>query len=85
MNDLADFLAGAVDRRVLDRTGLEGLYRVTLNFSQSPRGALDSEPRRAPAPTSAPALEEQMGLRLESTKASIEMVIIDHIEKPSAN
>jgi uncharacterized protein (TIGR03435 family) len=85
MNDLADFLAGAVDRPVLERTGLEGLYRVTLNFSQSPRGALDSEPPPGAGPDIRTALEEQMGLRLESTKASIEMVIIDHIEKPSAN
>jgi len=36
-------------------------------------------------PSLSAALEEQLGLKLESTKAPVEIVVIDHIERPTAN
>jgi uncharacterized protein (TIGR03435 family) len=56
-----------------------------LNFSISYPTIPNFEPPPGAGPDIRTALEEQMGLRLESTKAPIEMLIIDHIEKPDAN
>jgi uncharacterized protein (TIGR03435 family) len=84
MERLADFLAIADPRPTIDRTGLDGLYRINLDFSIS-----NLNPNYEPPPGAGPdvktALEEQMGLTLESTKAPVQMLIIDHMEKPDAN
>jgi uncharacterized protein (TIGR03435 family) len=65
----------AVGRPVVDRTGLTGIYEFSLDFSNGP-GA---------RPEIFDALEEQLGLKLEPAKASIEVVLVDRLEKPSAN
>ena len=84
MENLVDFLRIAVDRPVVNRTGLDGLYRINLNFSIS-----NPNPNYEPPPDAGPdaktALEEQMGLTLESAKAPVETLIIDRLEKPDAN
>jgi uncharacterized protein (TIGR03435 family) len=86
MEFLADFLGIAqLGRPVVDRTGVEGLYKINLNFSVSYPANPNYEPPPGAGPDIRTALQEQMGLRLESTKAPIEMVVIDHIEKPDAN
>jgi uncharacterized protein (TIGR03435 family) len=86
MEFLADFLGIAqLGRPIVDRTGLEGLYKINLNFSISYPANPNYEPPPGAGPDIRTALQEQMGLRLESTKAPIEMVVIDHIEKPDAN
>jgi uncharacterized protein (TIGR03435 family) len=86
MANLADFLGIAqLGRPVIDRTGLEGLYRISLDFSISFPQQPDFVPPQGFGPDIKTALEEQMGLTLESAKAPIEMLIIDHIEKPDAN
>jgi uncharacterized protein (TIGR03435 family) len=84
MTNLADFLRIAVERPVIDRTGVDGNYRINLNFSISNLGAT-TEPPAGAGPDIRTALQEQLGLRLEATQAPVEMVIIDHIEKPSEN
>jgi uncharacterized protein (TIGR03435 family) len=86
MDRLVDMLAMAqLGRPLVDRTGLEGLYKIDLNFSTS----FPQQPGYVPPPGTGPdiktALEEQMGLTLEPAKAPIEMLIIDHMEKPDAN
>jgi uncharacterized protein (TIGR03435 family) len=84
MDTLADFLRIGVDRPVVNRTGLEGLYRINFDFSTS-----NPNPNYEPPPGAGPdvktALEEQMGLTLESAKAPVQMLVIDHMEKPDAN
>jgi len=40
---------------------------------------------RSPNPTITVAIQEQLGLRLESTKGPVEVMVIDHIERPPAN
>jgi uncharacterized protein (TIGR03435 family) len=86
MANLADFLAIAqLGRPVLDRTGLEGVYRISFDFSFSFPG----NPQYVPPPEAGPdvftALQTQLGLRLEPTKASVEIVVIDHLQKPQPN
>ena len=76
MPELARILSNYTDRPVIDRTGLEGKYGIRLDFSMH-----DGDDR----PSVFTAVQEQLGLKLEAGRAPIEMLIIDHIEKPTAN
>jgi uncharacterized protein (TIGR03435 family) len=78
MATLADDLSGlsAINAPVIDRTGLPGTYAFELNFSTR-----EDDGR----PTIWTALQEQLGLKLESIKAPIEVLVVDHIERPTAN
>jgi uncharacterized protein (TIGR03435 family) len=67
-----------VDRPVVDRTGLTGLYNISLQWDDAP--AADSD--RGSIFT---ALREQLGLRLEPRKEPVEVIVVDSIERPSAN
>ena len=80
--------AGIGDRVVVDDTGLKGNYDFELTFERdsAPAGADVGEPAaRLVGPSIFSALQEQLGLKLESKKAPVEFLIIDHIEKPSEN
>jgi len=91
-----EFLSGQLQRLVIDKTGLTGTYDIKLDFTpdedQVMRGPQD-EPlplRRAPPGEEGPslftALQEQLGLKLESTKGPVEILVIDRAEKvPAAN
>jgi uncharacterized protein (TIGR03435 family) len=90
---LAGQLAISVKRSVIDRTGLTGAFDVHLRWAidPTPIAAGDDSPG-APAPSaevSAPsifvALEEQLGLKLESGRGPVEHLIVDHVERPTAN
>jgi len=72
MDALAFALADVVGRRVVDKTGIDGKFDLTLDWS-------------AEGPTVFTALPEQLGLRLESAKGNVETVTIEHAERPSAN
>ena len=75
-------------RPVIDRTGLRGRYDINIDWSpediltdnQEQSGSNDSPP-----PSIFTALQEELGLKLEASKAQIEAVIVIHIERPSAN
>ncbi len=77
---LADQLAGRLDRPVIDKTGLTGRYDLT--FKWTPDGV---ETTADSAPSIFTAIQEQLGLKLESTKGPVETLVIDHIEDPSPN
>jgi uncharacterized protein (TIGR03435 family) len=84
MESLADDIRGgfAVDRPVVDRTGLTGTY--DLKMEASPEGRIN----RAPEPGDISiftAVQQQLGLRLEPRKEPLEILVVDHIEKPSEN
>jgi uncharacterized protein (TIGR03435 family) len=85
MNHLVTFLAGpraALGRVVIDQTGLDGVYSFTLNWT--PEGINPSGPDSQP-PLLA-ALQEQLGLKVETRKAPVEILFIDHAEKiPAEN
>lgn len=73
---LAGYLSDVTGRPVVDRTGLAGTYGIALKFSRSDR---DDNP------SIFTAVQEQLGLKLEPGRALIDVLVIDHIEKPSAN
>jgi uncharacterized protein (TIGR03435 family) len=86
MQYLADALSGILNRKVFDRTGLAGEFDVNLRWTPD-LGSPANSP--APPPDSGPsiftAVEEQLGLRLESGKAPIDVLVIDHIDHASDN
>ena len=78
----------AIGRPVVDNTGLTGGYRIDLKYT--PAAALASEGTAVPAASDDPdapsiftALQEQLGLKLESARASMPVLVIDHIEPPA--
>jgi uncharacterized protein (TIGR03435 family) len=77
MADLADSLSGQVDRPVVDKTGLTGVFDVTLKWTPAEKHA-------TPDPALFTAIEEQLGLKLEAEKDLVEVLIIDHAEKVPA-
>jgi uncharacterized protein (TIGR03435 family) len=81
---LATTLSGETGRAVLDKTGLTGSYDFTLTWAN------DDQPTAADAdtasgPTIFTALHEQLGLKLESSKGPVEVLVIDSVEKPGEN
>jgi uncharacterized protein (TIGR03435 family) len=81
MERLASQLAGTARRPVVDKTGLTGYY--AFKFDWIPAN-LTPEPD-SDMPSMFTAIQEQLGLKLESTKAPYEFLIIDRAEKPSEN
>jgi len=77
---------GSVDRPMVDRTGLEGRYDFTIQFAPD-SGFLPASDAAAdlPGSTFIQALRDQLGLKLESVKADIRLLVIDHIERPGGN
>jgi len=72
---------------VIDRTGLTGTFDVHLKWAADPSTGAGG-PGTADDPTGPSiftALQEQLGLKLESAKGPVEVLVIDHVEKPSAN
>jgi uncharacterized protein (TIGR03435 family) len=92
---LAQMLSGRLGRVILDRTELSGNFDVTLEFmpDQMPQFAGGGPPPGAPAPPpidpNAPslmtALQEQLGLKLESTRGPVEVLVVDRVEQPTAD
>jgi uncharacterized protein (TIGR03435 family) len=81
MENLARQLAGTADRPVVNRTGLTGYYAFTFDWIPANR---TPEPD-SDVPSMFTAIQEQLGLKLEPTRAPYQMLIIDHAEKPSEN
>ena len=78
MDLFAAYVGNRLGRIVIDKTGLTGSYDFTLEWA--PEQGSDS-----PAPSLVTALQEQLGLRLESRKSPMEVLVIDRIERPSDN
>ena len=78
---LVRLLSSSADRPVLDQTGLTGLYDFKLEYARDP-AAVSSD---TAAPSIFTAIQEQLGLKLESQMAPIEITIVDHAERPTAN
>jgi uncharacterized protein (TIGR03435 family) len=87
MADFANVLARMTNRPVIDRTGLPGSFDLDLQFSPAglPSAAPPNPDRPAAAddnPSLFTALQEQLGLKLESTRAGVDVLVIDHAERP---
>ena len=75
VKDIARALAEATERSVIDKTGLAGLWDLSLRWA--PEG--DQESKDATLYT---AVQEQLGLKLESGKGPVEILAVDHMEDP---
>jgi uncharacterized protein (TIGR03435 family) len=85
---LADALSGILKRKVLDTTGLAGEFDVNLKWTPDFNTPdLKQPPESAPdgGPSIFTAVGEQLGLKLESGKAPIDVLVIDHIDHASDN
>jgi uncharacterized protein (TIGR03435 family) len=69
-------------RPTFDKTGLTGHYDFTLEYLQDPTSPLAAESTLPPLSS---ALPDQLGLKLESTTAPFDTIVVDHAEKPSEN
>lgn len=90
MAEFAGFLqARILDRPVVDQTSLSGKWDFTLEWRPDPTQAAANAPQLPPEIASRPdiftAFQEQIGLKLESTKTPVEVIVIDRVEKPSEN
>jgi uncharacterized protein (TIGR03435 family) len=75
MAAFAAFLSQKGDYPLLDKTGLKGFYDLKLDWGAEPDG-----------PTLADAMREQLGLKLETRRAPLEIIVVDHVEKvPTEN
>jgi len=99
MKDLAQRLSNQLDRPVVDKTGVNGMFEITLEFvpdstmrgfggrgpGDASRGELSPIPADPMGPTLFTALQEQVGLKMAGDKASVDYLVIDHIEKATEN
>jgi len=93
LNSVANGLqSNILDKPVVDQTGLTGRYDFQLKFTPdaiqlanfgglAPGNSSDLNP----PPDIFTAFEQQLGLKLQATKAVVDVMVIDRIEKPSAN
>jgi uncharacterized protein (TIGR03435 family) len=90
LDRLVNQISGEVRGPVVDRTGLMGLFDIMLEFGS--QGRLQAAPLNTPdltkdaaLPTLRDALREQLGLRLESEKGPMDVLVIDSVDRPSEN
>ena len=79
METLAGYVGGEVGRRVLNQTGLDGYYEMSLRHREHLADA-DSV-----LPTVFEALSDQLGLRLQPARTTVETIVIDRVERPTEN
>jgi len=86
-DDLAQLLSRQLGTPVVNKTGLQGRYAFNLNWSDGNRSSPESEASSASAsaPSIFTAVQEQLGLKLEAQKAQMQVLVIDHVEKPAEN
>jgi bla regulator protein blaR1 len=89
---LANQLSQRLGRSVIDKTGLTAKYDFTLKWTPDPGPAAgkpepdDGEPAPDPnGPSIFTAIQQDLGLKLQSAKGPVEVLVIDHAEKPDAN
>ena len=86
MGELASVMQrSALDHPVVDRTGLTGRYDFDLEFAPDDSlfgGALGNGSETSGKPGLFSAMQQQLGLRLESTRGPVEVLVIDHAERP---
>jgi uncharacterized protein (TIGR03435 family) len=89
MVDLARILSTILARRVIDRSGATGKFDVNLPFAFDDTTAGISRPPQASSPNEPlsmfDALQRHLGLKLQSTRGPVEVIVVDHAERPSEN
>ena len=90
MVTFANMLSGRVQRTVVDRTGLTGAWDFAITFAPesapipAPPG-VELPPGDPTAPSLFTAIQEQLGLKLQSTKGPVEVLVVDSIERPTSD
>lgn len=79
LGSLPRLLAGPLQRQVVDETHLRGNFDVNLEYAAGGSDAL------ADPPSIFTAIQEHLGLKLEPRKGSVEVYVIDHVERPTEN
>lgn len=74
-----------IDRPVFDHTGLKGVYDFSIEWALPGNSAQPAGRPEDAEPTFLQALEEQLGLTLKATRTRVPILIVDHIDRPSAN
>ena len=74
-------LSERLERPVIDKTGVEGLFDIHLEYTPDTAGP----PADNAGPSLVTALQEQLGLKASPDKGPVEVLVVDHIEKPSEN
>jgi len=74
INNLLIVLSNAVERVVIDRTGLQGSYDIDIDWAAEPG---------SDKPSIFTAVQEQLGLKLEAEKGPVDVVVVDHVERPT--
>jgi uncharacterized protein (TIGR03435 family) len=83
ISTLAWTLAQLLGRPVVDKTGLQGLYDCKLQWApDSPPAASPNDPG---GPSIFTAVQEELGLKLDSAKGPVDIIVIDSVQKPSEN
>ncbi len=90
IQEFASALTNILGSTVTDATGLAGRYDFILDYSNEPVGAVPMDPKSdSPSEDSWPsiftALQEKLGLKLESRKEPADVVIIEQIQRPTSN
>jgi uncharacterized protein (TIGR03435 family) len=80
IEQLVGSLSGALHSPVRDRTGLTGSFDYNVVFSRD-----DSPSDTSGLPVLATAIQNELGLKLVAGKGSVDVLVVDHVEKPSAN
>jgi uncharacterized protein (TIGR03435 family) len=87
IQEFADFISGPLQMPVVDETSLPGRYDFTIDFTPylpDPTHNMDGTKPDTTGILMA-ALEGELGLKMESRKTQVDVMVVDHVEKPSAN
>lgn len=82
MSAVVQMIQGWADRPVIDQTNLKGLFDVEAQFSPAAVSATDADPA---GPAIFTAIQQDLGLKLESAKGSAEILVIDSVQRPTEN
>lgn len=85
MPGLAKTLSKVVGRTVVDKTGLDGSYDITLNWKPDELLQADRDSAASESASLFTAIQEQLGLRLEAQRGPVDILVIDSVNRASAN
>ena len=90
MKTIADTLpsVGRLGRPLVDETGLTGRFDFTMHWERETPAAAQpvADATAGPqGPTFQEALKDQLGLKLKATRANVDVLVVDHLERPSEN
>jgi uncharacterized protein (TIGR03435 family) len=89
MASVASTLSNILGKKVIDKTALTGEYELKLKWTPDDYQAPPLRPNAPPPDPNNPsiftAIQEQLGLKLESAKGPVEVLVIDSVSKPTEN